>query len=179
MRLFSLAAALIFGLTALAAPSGAQDRLSLDDAAKTQLIATPKLREGGPDLAALGQRPVLVTFFASWCPPCAAEFAQLAQFITDEGETEVDIIAVNWIEGLTGRSEARLARMIGRIHPSIAVIEGTDALDDRFGGVFSVPAVYLFDTSGNEVFRLGGDRGAHGRHFLRKEQLKAALGKIG
>jgi thiol-disulfide isomerase/thioredoxin len=129
MRLFSLAAALMIGLTALAAPSAAQDALLLDDAAKAQLIATPKLREGGPDLAALGRRPVLVTFFASWCPPCAAEFAQLTQFIADEGENEVDIIAVNWIESLTGKPNARLARMMGRIHPSIAVVEGTDALD--------------------------------------------------
>lgn len=179
MRLFTLAAALMIGLTALTGSLAAQDRLSLDAATKGQLVSATKLRAGGPDLGGLGQRPVLVTFFASWCPPCAAEFAQLAEFIAEEGETEVDIIAVNWIEGLTGQSNARLARMINRIHPSIAVIEGSDALDDRFGGVFSVQAVYLFDASGAEVFRLGGDRGPHGRHFLRKQQLKALLGKIG
>lgn len=179
MRMLALAAALVIGLTTLASPLAAQDRLSLDDATKAQLVSALKLRPGGPNMNALGQRPVLVTFFASWCPPCAAEFAHLAEFIAEEGEAEVDIIAVNWIEGLTGRSDARLARMINRIHPSIAVIEGSDALDDRFGGVFSVPAIYLFDPSGNEVFRLGGDRGPHGRHFLRKQQLKAALGKIG
>jgi len=179
MRLFSFAVAMVVGLTVLAGPLAAQDRLSLDDDTKGQLSAAPPLRAGGPDLGALGQRPVLVTFFASWCPPCAAEFAELADFIAEEGENEVDIIAVNWIEGLTGQSRARLARMINRIHPSIAVVDGTDALVDRFGGVFSVPAVYLFDASGAEVFRLGGDRGPHGRHYLRKQQLKALLGKIG
>ena len=66
MRLFTLAAALVIGLTTLAGPLAAQDRLSLDAATKAQLVSAVKLRPGGPDLNALGQRPVLVTFFASW-----------------------------------------------------------------------------------------------------------------
>ena len=47
-----------------------------------------------------------------------------------------------------------------------------------FGGVLSIPAVFIFDKTGKEVFRLGGDRGGHGRHYLKQRQLEQVMKKI-
>ena len=69
--------------------------------------------------------------------------------------------------------------MLRRIHPSIPVVIGDRQTGADFGGVFSIPAAYIFDADGNLVFQLGGDRGAHGRHFLSRRQLQQVLGEVG
>ena len=155
-----------------------QDRLELTQQVKTQLIALNALRDG-VDASAFDGRPVLVTFFASWCPPCAAEFGEISQHIASEGSDTVSVIAVNWIEDLIGESKPRLARMLRLIDPSIPVVKGNGAIADIFGGVQSIPAAFIFDGAGREVFRLGGDAGPHGRHYLRREQLAKVLDKLG
>ena len=86
--------------------------------------------------------------------------------------------AVNWIEGLAGRSPGRLRSFVRDIHPSIKVVSGTRGVVRDFGGVLSIPAVFIFDKTGKEVFRLGGDRGGHGRHYLKQRQLEQVMKKI-
>ena len=62
------------------------------------------------------------------------------------------------------------------IHPSIDVVRGNRATARDFDGVHSIPAAYLFDGNGNEIFRVGGDPGPPGRHHLNRGQLERALG---
>ena len=102
-----------------------------------------------------------------------------ARYIDANGTDKINIIAVNWIEGLAGRSPARLRRFLRDIHPSIEVVIGTKGVVRDFGGVLSIPAAYNFDKSGKEVFRVGGDRGGHGRHYLKRRQFEQVMKKIG
>lgn len=64
------------------------------------------------------------------------------------------------------------------IHPSIQVVYGTQEIAHDFDSVHSIPAAYLFDAEGNEVFRVGGDPGPPGRHFLNRRELINALAKL-
>ena len=176
MRPWLIILTLVIG--ALGVAPAAQAQPALTDEVMARLERLPGLR-GSVTPASFDGRPVLVTFFASWCPPCAAEFSQLREFIEAEGEDEISIIAVNWIEGLAGHSNARMGRMMRLIHPSIPVVLGDQATADEFGGVFSIPAAYIFDPQGNLLFQLGGDRGGHGRHFLSRRQLEQVLGRLG
>jgi len=137
------------------------------------------LRGAKVDAKFLAGRPVMVTFFASWCPPCRTELRGFARYIEANGAGKINIIAVNWIEKLAGRSPARLRRFIRDIHSAIKVVSGTSAVVRDFGGVLSIPAAYIFDKSGKEVFRVGGDRGGHGRHYLKQRQLERVMEKIG
>jgi len=119
-----------------------------------------------------------VTFFASWCPPCATEMRGLRDFIKKNGPDKINIIAVNWIEELTGLSPSRLNRFMRVIDPSIKVVSGTKTVSRDFGNVRSIPAAFIYDKNGRQVFALGGGRGGHGRDYLRRKQLERALAKM-
>jgi len=178
MRL-SVFAVLIAAFAALALPATAQETPRLDAATKAHLVAAPPLRPGGTDLTALGQRPTLVVFFASWCPSCARQFQEVARYFEEDGRGDVDVVGVNWLEDMAGSDDARLARMLNRIPDGVAVLAGNMNIDQAFGEVGSVTGVYLFDRTGNLVLQVGGQLGPSGRHFLPRDQLKAALGKLG
>ena len=152
--------------------------IELNDDVKAQLTGLTALRDAVSDEAFDG-RPVVVTFFASWCPPCAAEFGEISNYIEANGADKVSVIAVNWIEDLVPLDQGRMDRMMARIHPSIPVVLADDAVAGTFDGVLSIPAAFIFDPDGREIFRLGGDRGPHGRHFMTERDLAAAIEGVG
>lgn len=79
---------------------------------------------------------------------------------------------------MAGNDEARMARMLARIDPGIAVLSGNNDIDQAFGEVGSVTGVYLFDARGKLVLKVGGMLGPSGRHFLPRDQLRAALARM-
>lgn len=157
-----------------ARPAWAQ-QASLDEGLRNNLKSLEALR-GKVDDTAFDGRPVLVTFFASWCPPCRQEMEELASYIEGNG-TKVSMIAVNWMEGFVGRPNARaVKRFVNFIHPSIPAVVGDDELADRFGGIRAVPAVVIFDGQGKQIFRLGGDSERDiGRFFITKRRLTGII----
>ena len=143
---------------------------TLDDALKSNLKGLQVMRGPVTD-ANFDGRPVLVTFWASWCPPCRAEMGELANYISDNGN-KVAMIAVNWMENFAGPvSQSRLRRFVDVIHPDISVVVGNRAVSEALGGIFAVPAVVVFDGQGREAFKLGGGRGEIGRFFITKRRL--------
>ncbi len=165
-----------FILSALAVPllavrPAAAQQTSLDNDLRNILKSLDSLR-GTVDDSAFDGRPVLVTFFASWCPPCRQEMAELASYIEDNGDN-VSMIAVNWMEGFVGRPNPRnVNRFISIIHPSIPAVVGDADLDARLGGIRAVPAVVIFDGQGKQIFRLGGGSERDiGRFFITKRRL--------
>ena len=157
-----------------ARPAMAQ-QASLDDGLRNNLKSLEVLR-GKVDDSTFDGRPLLVTFFASWCPPCRQEMEELASYIDDNGNN-VSMIAVNWMEGFVGRPNPRaVKRFVGFIHPSIPAVVGNDQLGDQLGGIRAVPAVVIFDGKGKQVFRLGGGSERDiGRFFITKRRLSGII----
>jgi len=157
-----------------ARPAWAQ-QASLDEGLRNNLKALEALR-GKVDDTAFDGRPILVTFFASWCPPCRQEMEELVSYIEGNGN-KVSMIAVNWMEGFVGRPNPRaVKRFVNFIHPSIPAVVGDDELADRFGGIRAVPAVVIFDGQGKQIFRLGGNSERDiGRFFITKRRLTGII----
>ncbi len=157
-------------------PAHAQGGLQLTDDIRARLAALPALRDPIDPAKYFDGTPILFSFWASWCPPCTAEFNEISDFIAKHGPDKVRIVAVNWIENSFSSAGPDDLRRYARrfIDPSIAVVTGSPDTGQDFGGVRFIPAVFLFDGDGNEIFTLEA-RGGHGTSFMRATDLERGL----
>lgn len=141
-------------LVCLWGPALSADRVS------GSLTLTPELRQALETLphlhgrkvkeAGLDGNVVLVSFFASWCPPCNIEFQHLRDADAAYHKKGLRIVAINYFEDLAGFADggARLDRFITRHAPWYSVVKGNDAIAKRFDDVSRIPTVFIFDREG-------------------------------
>lgn len=124
-------------------------------------------------------RPVLVTFWASWCPPCRWEFEQLNTLAGTYRSSGLSIVGVNVFEDFGGLSSpAKQKRFIEDTAPVFPLIAGTDQTRQDFGGVTRIPTVFLFDETGGLAWSFVHATGAKKTHVTEQE-LSAELMKLG
>ena len=117
----------------------------------------------------LEQRVVVVSFFASWCPPCRTEFQHLNTLKEEFGDT-VSIIAINVFEAWDANDAARMKGFLRDTSPSFAVVEGSEDIKRVFGDVQRIPTVFVFAESG-----------AAALHFIHKrnaEKMTAGIEEL-
>ena len=108
---------------------------------------------------------VVVTFFASWCPPCRNEFKHLNHLIERVGEDRITVIGINQFEAWGGKKNpARMARFLADTTPRFALIEGSETLRVAFGDIERIPSVIVIGTNGKEAWRFVHERGSNKTH---------------
>ena len=110
--------------------------------------------------ASLENKPVLVTFFASWCPPCREEFAHLNELRQEFADSDLQIIAINVHEAWDENDAIRMKKFIDTTKPSFPAVVGSKEIRDLFGGIDRIPTVYGFSRSGEHVYRFIHKRGS-------------------
>lgn len=112
-----------------------------------------KTLEGQPiSLSELKGRPVLVNFWATWCPPCQAEFPLLVQAYADHAADGLEILGITHNDFAPGARA--FADDMGAHWP---ILEDPDdvAYDDFI--VPAVPTSYFIDAEGIvRAFSFGG-----------------------
>ena len=122
---------------------------------------------------ALRGKPVAVSFFASWCPPCRTEFKHLNHLAERYGEAGLTIVAINVFEEFDENDGPRMARFLDDTNPQFHVVVGNDAIIESFGQVNRIPTVFVFDRDGKVVFHFIHKVGATKRNPTQHELDRA------
>ena len=122
----------------------------------------------------LDGRVVAVTFFASWCPPCVAEFRHLKDVQAHYGD-KVVVVAINIYEDFGGRENPeRMAAFLERAAPPFFLLKGGEKVREAFGDVQRIPTAFVFDPSGKATLHFIHGRGSDVM-FTTREELEAAV----
>ncbi|MGQ4807018.1 Thiol-disulfide oxidoreductase ResA [Candidatus Entotheonellaceae bacterium PAL068K] len=130
------------------------DRHDLTDDIKETLKALPHLHGARVTDATFERKVVIVTFFASWCPPCREEFGHLQELHARYHQAGVEVIAINLFEDFDNFSDdQRLATFLTLTRPPFTVVKGNAIVSQQFGGITRIPTLFVFDREGWQVLR--------------------------
>jgi thiol-disulfide isomerase/thioredoxin len=94
------------------------------------------------DRASLSGRPVLVEFWATWCPPCR----QTLGFLSELKRRHGDRLAV--VTFAVESEEKDVRELAPKVAAGLPVAIGTPELALKFGNLLAVPTLLLFDGDG-------------------------------
>lgn len=95
------------------------------------------------DIASLKGKKVILSFYASWCPPCREELETLAK-IKDQKLANYEILAI------TDESLEKLAEFKNRTQYPFTFLVLTKVFSDI--GINSIPTTYLLNSKGEIVY---------------------------
>lgn len=133
-------------LTWLAAAALAQAEGRLQD--WTGAPAAPPLELRSLDgqtvaLAALRGRLVVVSFWATWCPPCVEELPSLARLQKELGGAGLTVLAVNYMEG-----PPRIHGFLEKHPVDLTILRDADGGVARAWKTRFFPSTYVVDPEG-------------------------------
>jgi thiol-disulfide isomerase/thioredoxin len=124
---------------------------ALPAAALTDLDGRPVARED------LSGRPVLVEFWATWCPPCRGTLGWLGELQRRHGD-RLAVLAV-----ALESDEADVRRVASQTGAPLRWAMGTPDVARAFGDVSVMPTLLLFDAQGRRAASFyGAPPGLHG-----------------
>jgi cytochrome c biogenesis protein CcmG/thiol:disulfide interchange protein DsbE len=118
-------------------------------------------------LAALRGRPVLVSFWASWCEPCEHEAPVLERF-AQSLHGKATLVGVNW-EDLSLANARKFIRAYGWTFPNLRDPDGDIGRD--YGMTGGPPVTFVIDGSGHLRAQLRGPQ--------TQRTLEGALASVG
>ena len=120
--------------------------------------AAPKAAFTGADgrevsLSDFAGRPLLVNLWATWCAPCKAEMPTL-DALAELEEGRISVIAVS--QDLEGRAPVAAFFKETAVKNLEPYTDPDNALLAAFGNAIALPTTILYDSDGNEVWRIAG-----------------------
>ena len=119
------------------------------------------------DSRQLENQVLLVTFFATWCPPCIQEIPTFIDLQKSYREKGFSVLAFSVDEG----DPEPLFRLIEKYGINYPVLLADDEVTRGVGGVTGIPVTFLVNRKGEIVKKCLGYVG----HDILEEEIKAML----
>ena len=141
--------------------SGTSEEGALTADARAIMQTLPHLNGPRVTDTTFDDKVLIVTFFASWCPPCRQEFVDLSDIYRQHRDAGLEVVAINLFEDFDDFSDdERLATFLELTHPPFSVVKGNDAISQQFGTIRRIPSLFVFDRQGRRVLTFAHERGA-------------------
>ncbi len=110
---------------------------------------------------------LLITFFATWCPPCRQEIPTLIQLHKDLGPRGFAVIGLSVDEG----GPKVVAKLVEQEKINYPVLMADRSTARSFGGIAGIPTSFLINKKGHVVKKYPG----FVPHTLLERDIKAVL----
>jgi cytochrome c-type biogenesis protein len=129
-----------------------------------------KTLDGSPfRLSSLRGRVIVLNFWATWCIPCRAEIPELNAMQHDLGDKGLTIVGASWDD-----TTDLIKGFQDEIKQDYTVLTGGEAVQQKFGGIPSLPTTYIIDRDGNIREKIIGGRDREGFEAVVKPLLDEA-----
>ena len=117
-------------------------------------------------LSGLRGKPVVLNFWATWCPPCVDEMPYLQEIYDEYSSEGLMLLAID-----VGESQSQVEEFLQRNNLSLPVLLDTEGVVVHQYTVITIPTTYFIDGDGIiQSKRIGA--------FMRKGEIEKELGKI-
>ena len=122
-------------------------------AAKMPSFVLSNAMDGAPVSSAdYDGKTLLITFFATWCPPCIQEIPTLMKL---QQQFSNDIFSVVGLSVDEGGADV-VAKLVKKRSINYPVLMADDVTARNFGGVVGIPTTFLVNKEGNVVKKYPG-----------------------
>ncbi len=126
----------------------------LTKATQEILVKLPHLSGESLQFSNFNNNVVVITFFASWCPPCRVELKHLDQLYRKHHTKGLKVIAINYFEDFDDFSnDQKLMKFLKKMQLEFPAIKGDEAISAKFGNITRIPSLFIFNRQGHLVFK--------------------------
>lgn len=108
----------------------------------------------------------VVTFWATWCPPCRKEIPAMNAMRERYSDKGLKVVGVSLDEG----ENDELASKVERLGIEYPVVRGGESIPPLFGEIRSIPTVFIFSRDNKIAFRHVG--------YLQEADLEKEIQKL-
>ena len=112
-------------------------------------------------------KTLLVTFFATWCPPCRQEIPNLIKLQQEYADKGFSVIGLS----LDEKGPSIVARLVDKEKINYPVLMADSRTAREFGGIAGIPTSFLVNKKGQVVKRYPG----YVPHTLLEKDIKSVL----
>jgi len=151
-RVFTLFAAFFLSVTALAA-GGPQTLSALPKPLQAPAFKMQDMEGNTHHLADYAGKPVIINFWATWCPPCREEMPSMQRAWEQLRQEGIAMLAVN-----VGEDEVRVFTFMADYPLDFPILFDRDSAVLNAWPVKGLPTTFVLDPQGRIVYRAVGGR---------------------
>jgi thiol-disulfide isomerase/thioredoxin len=110
---------------------------------------------------------LLLTFFATWCPPCVEEVPVLIKLQNELADSGFSVVGLS----VDQQGQASVAKFVNKRDINYPVLLAKSQTTRDFGGIYGIPVAFLVNKSGNVVKKYTG----YIQHDILEKDIRSLL----